>query len=382
MSEWREYKLAEIAQLVKDSWKVGDERLPYIALEHIVENSLRLQEIGDSSNIVSNKYRFNSDSFLFGKLRPYFRKLYRPDFEGVCSTDIWVIKPKSKNSKDFLFYFFANQEFVDFSYSGASGTRMPRADWKFVSQAKWMFPDPAEQKAIAEVLSSLDDKIDLLHRQNKTLEKMAETLFRQWFVEEAEEDWEVKPLREYFQLLGGFAFKSKDYLEVGKYKVITIKGVQDGYLDSNSSARLDILPEKIKPYQILNIGDILMSLTGNVGRVCLVDEDNCLLNQRVAKIEPIDKEWKAFAYFYFRQNEMIERLTYLSKGSAQLNLSPVETLAQNELFPNDSSIRNYCGVVNPYLFKIMKNKTQIHTLAALRDTLLPKLMRGEVRVKN
>ena len=250
-----------------------------------------------------------------------------------------------------------------------------------IEQFELKIPSLEEQRAIASVLSSLDDKIDLLHRQNQTLEQMAETLFRQWFVEEADEGWEERPLSEYFQLLGGFAFKSKDYLDAGKYKVITIKGVQDGYLDSNSAARLDVLPEKIKPYQVLKIGDVLMSLTGNVGRVCLVDEENCLLNQRVAKIEPINKKWKAFAYFYFRQNEMIERLTYLSKGSAQLNLSPVETLAQTEPFPDDSSINNYCEVVSPFLSKIMKNKTQIRTLTALRDTLLPKLMSGEVRVK-
>lgn len=261
-----------------------------------------------------------------------------------------------------------------------------------IEQFELKIPPLEEQRTIASVLSSLDDKIDLLHRQNQTLEQMAETLFRQWFVparagephaggEEADDGWEEKPLSEYFQLLGGFAFKSKDYLELGKYKVITIKGVQDGYLDSNSAARLDALPEKIKPYQILNTGDILMSLTGNVGRVCLVDEEDCLLNQRVAKIEPINRKWKAFAYFYFRQNEMIDRLTYLSKGSAQLNLSPVETLAQTEHFPDDSIIDSYCEVVNPFLSKIMTNKTQIRILTALRDTLLPKLMSGEVRIK-
>src|SRR5690625_1290587 len=125
--EWKEQKLSELAKLRKDSWKAGGEQLPYIALEHIVEGGLRLQGIGDSSIVASNKYYFDSENFLFGKLRPYFRKLYRPDFKGICSTDIWVVKPIGNNSKDFLFYFFANQDFIDYSYSGSSGTRMPRA---------------------------------------------------------------------------------------------------------------------------------------------------------------------------------------------------------------------------------------------------------------
>ena len=102
MTEWREEKLGNVAQLQKKSWQVGDRDLPYIALEHIVEGRLRLQGIGNSKTIVSNKYHFDSDCFLFGKLRPYFRKLYRPDFEGICSTDIWVVKPKNDNDKDFL----------------------------------------------------------------------------------------------------------------------------------------------------------------------------------------------------------------------------------------------------------------------------------------
>jgi type I restriction enzyme S subunit len=140
MSNWTEDKVGNLAQLVKDSWKVGDEKLPYVALEHIIEGGLRLKGIGDSDTIASNKFRFTPDCFLFGKLRPYFRKLYRPDFNGICSTDIWVLKPKGENNKDFLFYFFANQEFVDFSYSGSSGTRMPRADWNFVSQSIWKIP--------------------------------------------------------------------------------------------------------------------------------------------------------------------------------------------------------------------------------------------------
>ena len=176
---WREVRLENIAEPYKSIWKVGDAKMPYIALEHIKENSLCLNSIGNSDSVASNKYRFSAGDTLFGKLRPYFRKVVKPDFDGICSTDIWVIREKNRVDKDFIFYFFANPTLVNISSSTSDGTRMPRADWRFLSQTTWNIPPLPEQKAIAEVLSSLDDKIDLLHRQNKTLENMAQTLFRQ-----------------------------------------------------------------------------------------------------------------------------------------------------------------------------------------------------------
>ena len=179
--DWQKMKLGDAVQLLQETWKVGDEAFPYIGLEHIEKNSLRLNSYSNSSSITSNKYRFYSGNTLFGKLRPYFRKLVKPKFDGICSTDIWVIIPREGINETFIFYFFANQELVDLAYSSSKGTRMPRADWSFISKTMWDFPPLPEQKAIAEVLSSLDDKIELLHKQNKTLENIAQTLFRKWF---------------------------------------------------------------------------------------------------------------------------------------------------------------------------------------------------------
>jgi len=284
-------------------------------------------------------------------------------------------------SKEFIYWLMRTPEYHWYCVSSASGTSIMHTSPSRIENYEFYLPPFPEQKAIASVLSSLDDKIDLLHRQNKTLEQMAETLFRQWFIEEAKEDWEEKYLREYFNLLGGFAFKSKEYLDFGKYKIITIKCVQDGYLDISSAPTIEILPEKIKLYQILDIADILMSLTGNVGRVCLVDENNCLLNQRVAKIVPKNPDWKPFAYFYFKRPEMIQKLTNLSKGSAQLNLSPVETLKQTDTFPTKDKIDQFNKIVQPFFEKIIINKLQSRTLEKLRDNLLPKLMSGEVRLR-
>jgi len=188
--EWKECKLSEVARLVKDTYKpkTGD-HLPYIGLEHIQEQGLRLLSVGDSDSVTSQKFRFKCNDVLFGKLRPYFRKVVKPSFSGVCSTDIWVVRVLEGNDQNFIFYFFANQEFVDTANSGDSGTRMPRADWQFVKDTIWQFPQLPEQRAIAGVLSSLDDKTDLLHRQNKTLEGMAEALFRWFFVNGRKTEW-------------------------------------------------------------------------------------------------------------------------------------------------------------------------------------------------
>ncbi len=381
LSEWKECKLGEIAQLEKNSWKVGDEDLPYIALEHIVEGGLRLQGIGDSKTIASNKFLFNSNCFLFGKLRPYFRKLYRPDFEGICSTDIWVIKPKGENDKDFLFYFFANQKFVDFTYSGSSGTRMPRADWKFVSQSKWDFPPLPEQKAIASVLSSLDDKIDLLHRQNKTLEALAETLFRQWFVEEAQEDWEKKSLLDAIQLVGGGTPKTS----MPVYWDGDIPWLSGGDISSNHKSFIYSSEKKISEAGLSNSSAKLLpqyatviSARGTVGKYCILSEP-MTFSQSNYGILP--KYENCFFFTYLLINHVVEELQASAYGSV-FDTITTTTFKENIVqIPHRNEIQKFENSITSYFQKMLANKSQINTLEKLRDTLLPKLMSGEIQVK-
>jgi len=383
MSEWRETTIEEVAQLKKNSWKVGDEELPYIALEHIVEGGLRLQGIGDSNTIASNKFRFDPDCFLFGKLRPYFRKLYRPNFDGICSTDIWVVKPKGDNNKDFLFYFFANQEFVDFTYSGSSGTRMPRADWSFVSQSKWDLPSPPVQKAIAEVLSSLDDKIDLLHRQNKTLEQMAETLFRQWFVEEAGEDWEEKPLSKYVDVAIGRTppRKQKQWFSTNNkdIKWISIKDMGDsGVFIFDTSEYLTSAAVDNFNIPVIPIDTVVLSFKMTLGRVGITSEE-MLSNEAIAHFKfnsdtPFTKE-----YLYL----FLKTFPYQTLGSTSSIVTSINSAMIKGLIipiPDKKIMSLFDEQVKAGFLKVRENQTQIRTLESLRDTLLPKLMSGEVRV--
>lgn len=236
------------------------------------------------------------------------------------------------------------------------------------------------QRYIGDQYFDLSSKIDLLHRQNNTLEAMAETLFRQWFVEEAHEDWEIGVINDLIGVFSGFPFKSTTFIVSGKYQLITIKAVQDGYLELSGADQISEIPSNMPDYCHLKIGDILLSLTGNVGRCCLVDHDDLLLNQRVAKLQPKQvRDW-AFTYVLFRQSSMKRILEEFAKGTAQANLSPIETSTMEFVIPSEAMLEKYDECATPILKKVLHNKAQIKSLEKLRDTLLPKLMSGEVRV--
>src|SRR5690606_15078777 len=162
--------------------------------------------------------------------------------------------------QSFLFYFLANWDFVNTADGAESGTRMPRADWNFLKDTIWNIPPHPEQAAISEILSSLDDKIDLLHRQNKTLEQLAETLFRQWFVEGAEESWEKRSLDNIAEFLNGLACQKfpPQNNEVG-LPVIKIKEMKNGITESSDFATSNV-PQKY----IVQNGDLLFSWSGSL----------------------------------------------------------------------------------------------------------------------
>ena len=382
MNEWKEKPLSDLAILYNDSWKVGDEECPYIALEHIEEGKLRLSGIGYSDSVASNKYRFNEKNFLFGKLRPYFRKVVRPQFSGICSTDIWVVGARGETDLIFLFYLFANQEFVDLAYSGSSGTRMPRADWKFMKDTVWLIPsDIKEQRAIASVLSSLDDKIDLLHRQNKTLEAMAETLFRQWFVEEADEGWEEKALKEICVINNGYAFKSPTYQDYGQ-KIIRTLNFSTHWIKLDRLVFISQELAKLFEKYYLKRNDFLLVMVGaSLGNFSIVTKDvlPALQNQNMWCFRA-KKNLKQH-YLNFALRKLIDENLHGASGSARQFFQKSVFYEIEVSIPPLATMKEFEEVTEGYFQKIELNRSQIRTLEKLRDTLLPKLISGDVRVK-
>lgn len=247
-------------------------------------------------------------------------------------------------------------------------------------------PEPSIREKIVAILSSIDDKIELNRRINANLEQQAQALYKSWFVDfepfggKMPEDWREGVISDIVDLLNGFAFKSSDFVENGLYKLITIKGVQDGKMSLDGADCLNVIPPKMPQWCKLKKEDILLSLTGNVGRCCLVDTENCLLNQRVAKLQPKEEYNRLFIYALFRQEEMKARMISISRGTAQMNLSPIETGKLSLIIPSNEVLKDFGNRFNNIIHILTNNIVESSYLAQLRDTLLPKLMSGEIVV--
>ena len=272
----------------------------------------------------------------------------------------------------------------------SQGATQDNLSWEKLSTIKFPAPPLSVQKRIADILSAYDDTIENNQKQIKLLEEAAQRLYKEWFVdlhfpgyENTEiidgvpSGWERDTIDSKVNFLNGYAFKSKEFDKKGIYKIVTIKNVKDGQFDGENVNHIIDIPSKIPEYCKLKDGDILLSLTGNVGRVCLVVGENYLLNQRVAKLKSI---FPAYTYCLFRSREMHIKMNNLANGAAQQNLSPVRTGKILLPFPTIDLLQQFENIVQPIIEKILLLSKQITKLKKARDGLLPKLMSGEIEV--
>ena len=291
------------------------------------------------------------------------------------NTTLWV-KDFKGNDEKFIYYTLKSLDFSGFNV----GAAVPTLNRNHLSALKVRIPDVDEQKKMADVLGSLDEKIELNRRMNETLEQLGQALFRHYFVDNPEaKNWESGRVSDVVRIYSGFAFKSKDFDINGKYGLVTIKNVQDGSFIKDCTDHLsEPSPDKTPEYVHLKSGDIILSLTGNVGRVCIVVGRDYLLNQRVAKL--VSDESQAYTYFLFRSKIMKGRMVGISKGTAQKNLSPIETGKLKIKIPPTNIMGQFEENAMDLLNMIVSNNEQIQALTSLRDSLLPKLISGDIEL--
>lgn len=247
-------------------------------------------------------------------------------------------------------------------------------------------PPIEEQRRIVEVLECWDKGIALVKKliEQKELQKkylMQQLLSGVLRLKGFTQKWGKKPLGKLITLYQGYPFKSETYSAQGHYKIITIANVKQGYLDLAKFSTIQVLPPDILNYQQLDVGDILISMTGNVGRVCLVNSKNCLLNQRVGKIEAnlLNKE---FLFYILQLPDFLNVMLACAQGGAQANLSTKDIYHYVLFYPSDAREQQAIAEVLSSADKeIDLLKQKLAKLEAQKKGLMQVLLTGKIRLK-
>ncbi|HEY5593314.1 MAG TPA: restriction endonuclease subunit S [Paludibacter sp.] len=280
----------------------------------------------------------------------------------------------------FAYYWFASPAMIDTIEQRNTGSSVPLINLSVLKSLYVPIPPKWEQNLIVQTLGSLDNKIDLLHRQNKTLEQLAETLFRQWFVEEAEESWEIVKLEKLGKIICGKT-PSKKIADFFNGDIPFIK-IPDMHGKTFVFDSVDSLTEKGLNSQLnktIPPKSICVSCIATVGLV-VMNAKTSQTNQQINSIIPAKDIYRYFIYLKMLTMKD-DLLAMASGGTATDNLNTGDFSKIDILLPNENQLKNFHETVNPLFEKIYTNQTQISTLTQARDTLLPKLMSGEVRVE-
>ncbi|EJB66647.1 type I restriction/modification specificity protein [Helicobacter pylori Hp H-44] len=337
---------------------------------------------------------------MLSNIRLYFRKVYRAKQKGGCSSDVLVFRAKHIDSAT-LFAILSSQIFTDYACSGSQGSKMPRGNKTHMMN----FKIPTINFTIAKIFNSIQNKIENNHKINELLHKILELLYEQYFVrfdflDENNKpyqtsggkmkfskelnrlipnDFEVKTLGELVDIFSGYSFQSNTYSNnKNDYILITNKNVQHSLVDLSVTTNLLFLPKKLPKYCLLEPTNILITLTGHIGRCALVFSKNCILNQRVGVVLPKEKELNPFYYSLIRNPLFSAILQRNAIGSSQQNLSPIDTLKIQIPF-NHKIIKQYSKTCENIIKLLVSNMQTTQTLTALRDFLLPLLLKQQVK---
>ena len=400
---WTETTLGEVAVNISRSFDFSiKENVVFVNTGDVLEGKFLHSKQSSKDGLPGQaKKAIAKGDILFSEIRPINKRYAIVDFDVenyVVSTKFMVIKKKDKIDLNFLYLFLTYektlQEFQIIAES-RSGT-FPQITFKAVSEVPILLPTLPEQKGIASVISSYNTKIKLLQNQNKTLEEMAQVLFKEWFVDfrfpgvgemvDSElgmipEGWRVDNIGKYVNLKGGTtpSTKNPDYwygnihwtspkdLSISKqsYLLNTQKMITESGLKKISSG---LMPK----------GTLLFSSRAPIGYIALSNVD-IAINQGYIAFLPEAEFSNYFMYNWLKLN--MKSIIGAANGSTFLEISKSAFRQLQTPIPDEKTLKSFDELITPVFKKLLNNIVHIQTLSELRDKLLPKLMSGEVRVK-
>ena len=360
---WQEVKLGDVCFYV--SQKMDTQSLSiynYISTENMLPNKSGITNASSLPNI-SITPSFKKHDILVSNIRPYFKKIWLAQFSGGCSNDVIVFRANKNIGSKFLYYILSDDRFFEYSTQTSKGTKMPRGDKTAILKYAVSLPPLDVQKKIAGVLGALDDKIELNNNINQNLEAQAQALFKSWFVDfepfggKMPDDWKIGKLGEIIKITSGkrplFKCNNKD-----KFVSIPIVGASDimGYTN-----------------EVLYVDKILFS--GRVGTPGVIQRfcDACW---------PSDNTLVLFSNSYEYVYQCLKRIDFsaMNRGSTQPLITQNDLKNCDIIIPSEVWLNKFEHTAGKLLALNENNEKENTQLTELRDTLLPKLMSGEINV--
>jgi type I restriction enzyme S subunit len=380
MSEWQQCKLGDVLEIKygKDHKGLNNGVIPVYGSGGIMRYAdTALYE--DESVLIPRKGSLNN---IFYVNKPFW------------TVDTLFYTKPNKNIVNIKFLYYQLSQ-IDFNALNV-GSAVPSLTVSVLNDVSVDLPLLPEQHAIANILSSLDDKIDLLHRQNKTLEAMAETLFRQWFIEEVE-DLENATFGKWIETTFGGEWGKETPENEFITPVFCIRGTDIADLQTGLATKTPIRFIKKNKFESIEPknGDLIIEISGgtenqSTGRLLYINAQikslyslPIVFSNFCRLIRPFRQEYSFFVYCYIQYLYKQDEFFNLENGSSGIkNLNYKALLFELDYpMPDEKKVLAFDRTVKIYFEKINKNKKQIQTLEKLRDNLLPKLMSGEVRVR-
>ena len=372
------YKLSDICFYAKGKVDVsGLTDADYISTENMMPNKGGVT-IASSLPSTAQTQAYRKDDVLVSNIRPYFKKIWFANCNGGCSNDVLVFRAKEDTDARFLYYVLADDAFFDYSTATSKGTKMPRGDKTAIMQYEVPHFDLPIQKKIAGILADIDNKISLNNNINNNLEQQAQTLFDNFYDSLSGQSC---ILSEIIDISDG-THDSPKATEHG-YPLVTSKhllpfGVDTSSANIISKADYDKVNERSK----VNTGDILISMIGTVGLISYVIDSPVEFAIKNVGLFKTSKHPSLDLYilYYLKNKSTTQHIEKCLAGSTQKYISLGELRKLPIVVPSPDELAAYNLVVRPIVSEIALLMQENRRLSNLRDTLLPKLMSGELDV--
>ena len=335
--EWKRVELKDVAEFQKS--RIPADSLDascYISTENLIPNFGGIKE-ASSIPTDGNVMAIKPNDILISNIRPYLKKVWQSDRFGGCSADVFVLRT-TRCQSDFLYNIIASDKFINYAMSGAKGVKMPRGDKRQMEEFEFSIPAIEEQNRISRLLSLLDERIATQNKIIEDLKKLKSAISKHLFARKDLLETTIC-LSNIATLKNGYAFQSGKYNALGKWKILTITNVSgERYINDEDYNCIINLPNDIQDHQVLKEGDILISLTGNVGRVSLCKDGDYLLNQRVGLLQLAKNVNQEFLYQILSSQRFENSMIACGQGAAQMNIGKGDV--ESYVLPYSSNVNN------------------------------------------